>query len=277
MGVPPPLVDSHAHLTDPRYENDLSQVVDRARAAGVVAFVVVGYDLKSSEMAVDLAGRLPDAWATVGIHPHHAAEATDSVLSKVEELARAPRVVAIGECGLDRYREQAPLGVQRGAFAAQLDIARRRGLPVVVHTREAMDEALGILATGAPPRGGVMHCFDGTAADALRATALGMAISVAGPLTYRKDQTLAQAIAAVPADRLMVETDCPYLGPAGFRGERNEPARVSLVAEAVARVRGTSFDEVARASTRTACLLFRIAPLGWASEGGSDGGEGNLC
>ena len=251
-------VDTHAHLMDAAFAPDLSEVLDRARGVGVCAYVVVGYDVESSEAAIALASRHPDIWATVGIHPNRADVATDRALARIEEMTKAARVVAIGECGLDFYRDRTSPDAQRSAFRAQLAIAAEVSLPVVVHSREAMEETLRLITEGAPPRRGVMHCFDGTAADASAAIAAGLCISVAGPITYRKDPTLADAIASVPSDRLLIETDCPYLGPTGFRGQRNEPSRVALVADAVARVRGTSVDEVGEVTTNAACSLFGI-------------------
>jgi TatD DNase family protein len=254
----PGLVDTHAHLMDAAYAPDLAEVLDRARGVGVRAFVVVGYDLESSEAAIALASRHPDVWATVGIHPNRADVATDAALARIERMAGAPRVVAIGECGLDFYRDRTTPDEQRGAFRAQLAIAAAVSRPIVVHSREAMAETLQLLTEAAPAHGGVMHCFDGTAADASAAVAAGLCISVAGPITYRKDPTLAEAIASVPLSRLLIETDCPYLGPIGFRGQRNEPSRVALVAEAVARVRGATLEQIGAATTKTACTLFGI-------------------
>ena len=269
-----PLVDTHVHLTDRRYAGDLEAVLDRARAAGVIRMVVVGYDLASSEASIGLAARYPDVWAAVGIHPHNARDASESALSRLDELSQTPRVVAIGECGLDFYRNLSPAATQRQAFRAQLEIAARRDLPVIIHSRDAMPDTLSILeerrspaarssmgsidATDAAGVKGVMHCFDGTREDAARVIALGLHISCAGTLTYRKDQTLAQAIASVPEDRLVVETDCPYLTPEGHRGERNEPAHVQLVAQAAARVRGVGFEQMARQTTHNALRLFGL-------------------
>ena len=254
-----PLVDTHAHLTDRRFARDVDETLDRARAAGVVACVVVGYDLASSAAAVALAGQHGDVWAAVGLHPHHAKDATPALLAELERLSHAPRVVAIGECGLDYYRTLSPAAEQRAALEAQLDLARRRELPVVIHSRDAMDETLDTLARQALPRGGVMHCFDATAAEADRTCALGFYVSFAGPITYRKDGTLREAAAKSPAERLLVETDCPYLAPGAHRGERNEPAYVRQTAEAVARARGVGFGEMARQTTANAQRLFGLA------------------
>ena len=254
-----PLVDTHAHLTDRRYARDVEETLDRARGVGVIAFVVVGYDVASSAAAVALAERHTDVWAGVGMHPHHAKDATAATLVEIEQLARAARVVAIGECGLDFYRNLSSPDRQREALEAQLALAAGLDLPVVIHSRDAMEETLDVLARYAPARGGVMHCFDGTAADATRTCALGMHVSFAGPITYRKDGTLRAAAATVPQERVLVETDCPYLAPAAHRGERNEPAYVRETAEAVALARGVRFEEMARQTTANAQRLFRLA------------------
>lgn len=260
-----PLVDTHVHLTDRRYAGDLDAVLARARAAEVQGMVVVGYDLPSSRAAVGLASRYPELWAAVGIHPHDARNASPAALADLESMAGSPKVVAIGECGLDFYRDLSPRDAQRAAFLAQLGMAQRLRLPVVVHSREAMPETLELLMKQSLPYGGVMHCFDGTIDDGRRAIDLGLYLSAAGPLTYRRDPTLAQALAAAPLERLVVETDCPYLSPQRHRGERNEPAHVREVAVALARVRGLELVEVAAATTANAARLFRTPALAGAA------------
>ena len=260
-----PLIDTHTHLTDRRFAADLDAVRARAHVAGVRAFVVIGYDLDSSRAAIDLAGRYADVWAAVGIHPHNARLADRAALRDLEALSRAPRVVAIGECGLDFYRNLSPRHIQKQVFESQLRLAAEHALPVVIHSREAMPETLDTLAASPLTRGGVMHCFDGAEGDAERTVALGMHVSCAGPITYRRDPTLANAVRTVPNERVIVETDCPYLSPEGHRGERNEPAHVRLIAEAVARVRDVRFDEMARQSTRNAARLFGL-PMSLAGE-----------
>jgi TatD DNase family protein len=262
IGAPSaPLVDTHAHLTDRRFAADLDSVFGRARTAGVRAFVVVGYDLDSSRAAVSLAGQHDDVWAAVGIHPHNAKSAGRAALRDLEALSHAPRVVAIGECGLDFYRNLSPRHVQRQVFETQLRLASDRALPVVVHSREAMPETLETLTANRPGKGGVMHCFDGDTDAAERTVSLGLHVSCAGPITYRRDPTLADAVRGVPEHRLVVETDCPYLSPDGHRGERNEPAYVRLIAEAVARVRAVGFDQMARQTTLNAQRLFGLPSL----------------
>jgi TatD DNase family protein len=257
----PALVDTHTHLNDRRFAGDVDAVIERARAAGVGAMVVVGYDLASSRRAVQLAQRSPWLWAAVGIHPHEARLATPATLAEIEALASEPRVIAIGECGLDFYRNLSPPAAQRAAFEAQLALAARRGLPVIVHSRAALAETLERLAALRPPLAGVLHCFDGTLEQARQAIELGFWISCAGPLTYRRDPALAGVIARVPLERLVIETDCPWLSPAGHRGERNEPAYLPLIAQAVSRVRGVPLETVARHTTQNAAALFSTPAL----------------
>ena len=254
----PALVDTHAHLTDRRFAGEVDETLDRARAAGVIAFVVVGYDLPSSAASLELAERHSDVWAAVGLHPHNAKDGSPELLKEIERLSHAPRVVAIGECGLDYYRTLSPRARQREVFQAQLGLASERGMPVIIHSREAMEETLELVASHVPSRGGVMHCFDGTATDARRTCDLGLHLSFAGPITYRKDSTLRDAARAAPVERLLIETDCPYLAPDGHRGERNEPAYVRRMAEALARARDVRFEEMARHTTANAQRLFGL-------------------
>jgi TatD DNase family protein len=261
-----PLVDTHAHLNDRRFVTDLAAAIARAQEAGVGAIVVVGYDLDSSRRAVRLAQEYDCVWSAVGIHPHVAKTADARALAELRRLAAQPRVVALGECGLDFYRDLSPRDVQQRVFEAQLDLARDVGLPVIVHCRDAMAPTMTTLAHYQVPIGGVMHCFDGSVEDARRAVDLGLHVSCAGTLTYRKDRVLSDAIATVSVDRLVVETDCPWLAPQGHRGGRNEPAFVRLVAQAAARVRGVSLDALARQTTDNAAALFRTPALAAPAE-----------
>ncbi|MFZ4383616.1 MAG: TatD family hydrolase [Chloroflexota bacterium] len=250
------LIDTHVHLADVRFAADLPEVLLRARDAGVVQFVCVGYDIESSAEAIKLSSTFPDIVAAVGIHPNRSVDALPDTLRELDLLSQSHAVVAIGECGLDYYRNTEPPDVQTEAFIAQLRIAETRGLPVIVHSRDAMEQTLDLIEKFNPGRRGVLHCFDGTVADVSRAVSLGFWISAAGQVTYRRDRTLAEALASVPADRLVIETDCPYLSPAGHRGERNEPSRVRLVADAVAAIRGCSVEELAAQTTANARRLF---------------------
>jgi TatD DNase family protein len=253
------LVDTHAHLTDPAFAPDLPAVLERAWAAGVERIVCVGYDLESSRAAVALAARYPNLVAAVGVHPNYLAAAPANWLAEIRALAAAPQVVAIGETGLDYYRDYTPPERQRRGFAAQLALAAELGLPVVVHCREAESDVLAAISAHSGPgdRQGVLHCFSGTEATMRAAVAAGYYISFAGTLTFRNAAALRAVAAQVPRERLLVETDAPYLSPAPYRGQRNEPARVALTAACLAALHHVSPEEMARQTTANARRLFR--------------------
>lgn len=260
------LIDTHAHLHDPKFDADRDAVIERMREAGVVAAVTIGTDLAASRAAVELAARYPDVWATVGVDPHEAAGFTADTLAVLRELAQSPQVVAIGEIGLDYYWDEAPRPVQARVFEEQLALARELGLPVVIHNREAHADTLAILRTWAanhPWRGqrplGVLHCFSGNVLMALEAVELGFLISLAGPVTFKNAKKSVAVAQQVPLEGLVVETDAPYLSPHPYRGRRNEPARVRLVAERIAEIRGIPFSAVAHATTVNACRLFGLS------------------
>ncbi len=235
----PELFDTHAHLHFPEFADDLPVVLERARAAGVARMLTIGTDVETSAAAIALAAREPDVWAAVGIHPHDAADADEAAFAEIERLAGAPRVVAIGEIGLDFFRNLSPRDAQERTFRRLLDLARRKRRPVLIHCRDAHDETLAILADARVDEvGGIMHCFSGDVAIARRCLDLGLAISLAGPVTYPNARALPEVARFVPADRLVVETDCPYLPPQGHRGRRNEPAYLALTAARVAELRG---------------------------------------
>jgi TatD DNase family protein len=226
---------------DAAFDADRDHVLARARSAGVAALVLVGYDLPSSRAAVDLARRVPWARASVGIHPNSAAETTDEDFEVLAELARASGVVAIGETGLDYYRHYTPPDRQRRALLWHLRLAEQLALPVIVHNRQADGDVADILT--AEPRTGVLHCFNSTDRIYLdRMLAAGYFISLAGPLTFKNAADLRTTAARVPLDRLLVETDCPYLTPVPHRGQRNEPAFVRDTARCLAETVGLAFD-----------------------------------
>lgn len=263
------LIDSHAHLTDRKLMSDLRNVLARATEAELEAIITVGADPGDCRSVARLVEEVPrkaagagadwpEVFGTVGVHPHDAKVVTDEVLSEIAELAGAERIVAIGEIGLDFYRDLSPRDRQEMAFVQQIDLAREIGLPLVVHSRDAHDRTLEILEREAAGLPGVMHCFSGDRRIARRVLDLGMYIGIAGPVTYPNADRLREVVEQVPLDRLMVETDCPYLTPQKYRGERNEPAYVMYVAEAVARTKGLSFDELARATTENARRLFGL-------------------
>jgi TatD DNase family protein len=254
----PVLIDTHAHLDAPKLARDESGVLARARSAGVGVVVAVGADMGSSRAAVAIAARRPEVLATVGVHPHDASDVTPGDLDELHRLAAEPRVVAVGECGLDFFRDLSPRGVQRRIFAQHLALAREAGLPVVVHCRDAYAECLDILRREwPPPVRGVMHCFLGDQAVARQALELGMVLGIGGSLTFPREETLRQTVAGLPLERLVVETDAPYLTPRPKRGS-NEPAYVRFTAERLAEVIGVDFARVAETTTRNARILFDI-------------------
>jgi TatD DNase family protein len=261
------LIDTHVHLDSPRFDGDREAVLDRARQAGVGVVVNVGANLRTSRQAVDLADRHPMVYAAVGMHPHDAKELNGTALAELRQLAKHPKVVAVGEIGLDFYRDLSPRNVQRRAFKAQLAWAAKLGKPVIIHDRDAHDEILDTLTGWAAGLGnsplagrlGVLHTFSGDVAMATQAVELGFYISISGPVTYKKPGHLPEVVVAVPLDRLLVETDCPYLSPQSYRGKRNEPAYVRLVAERVAEFRGMPLEDLAQATTVNAERLFRFA------------------
>lgn len=239
------LIDSHAHLNDPRFSPDRPEVLQRAREAGIRGFVNVGFDLPSSLLAVALAEREPDCWAAVGVHPHDADEVTPDTVAQLRELAADPKVIAIGESGLDYFRNLSPPEVQREVFAGFIHLAADLGLPLIVHCREAPKDCLRVLdAHRAPEQRIIMHCFAGGTDFAEECTARGFWLGLAGTVTYPKSHVLREVAATVPAAQFLVETDCPWLPPQGHRGERNEPAYVAQVAAVVARERGLTPEQV---------------------------------
>jgi TatD DNase family protein len=256
--------DSHVHLNLEPLRRDAGAVVARAREAGVTGMVVVGIDLETSREAAEMAGRFEGVLATAGIHPHEA-EATDGdVLGELREMLRSGRYAAVGEAGLDYHRDRSPRDAQRRVFRAQIEMALELDLPLVVHMRDAHEDGLALLEehAGAGLRG-VMHCFGGDAADAGRALGMGLHVSFAGPLTFPKAERTREIAAAVPLERTLVETDCPFLAPQPIRGQTNEPAAVRFVVEAQARLRGLPVEEVARRTEENARRLF----------GAGEGGE----
>jgi TatD DNase family protein len=232
-------------------------VLSRAEAEGVRRFVVVGFDLRSSERALRLAQSDPHIFAVVGVHPHDAREYDARTEDRLRAMAADPRVVAIGEIGLDFYRDLSPRDAQNFAFVSQLDLAREVGLPVVIHCRDAYPETLDILESEADGLTVVVHCFSGNLAEARRCWARGWYTGIDGPVTYKKNDDLREIVRGAPRDLLLIETDAPYLSPEPLRGKfPNEPARVALVAAKVAEVRGEPVVEVADYTTANALRAF---------------------
>jgi len=253
------LFDTHAHLHVPEFDGDRAEMMARARQAGVTRMLTIGTEVPTSRAAIALAEAEPDVWATVGVHPHDAADADAGVLTEIERLAGGPRVVAVGEIGLDFFRDLSPRDVQERVFRHLIGLARRVGKPVVVHCRDAHAEVLAILGEeGASEVGGIMHCFSGDVEIARRCLDLGLLVSLAGPVTYPNARALPDVARFVPADRLVIETDCPFLPPQGYRGKRNEPAYLALTAARVAELRGEPLEEFARRASDNARRLLRL-------------------
>ncbi len=253
------MIDSHAHLDDRRYDGDREQMLQRAREAGVERFVTIGCDLATSRAAVELADRYPFVYATVGVHPHEVRHIQDGWYDELRGLARHPKVVAYGEIGLDYHYDHSPRDVQRARFREQARLARELGLPIVVHTREAQEDTIAVLTEErASEPGGVFHCFSGDARLAKDALALGFYLSFSGVLTFQNATMLREIAATVPMDRLLIETDCPYLTPVPHRGKRNEPAFVGFVARTLATIKSVSAEEIDRVTSENARRLFRF-------------------
>ena len=259
----PRLVDSHAHLDFEDYQGDLDAVVERARAAGVGRVVLIGLWRAPGSFgnALELAAREPGYFsATIGIHPHECARVPEEDWRAMEALAGDPRVVGVGETGLDFHYDHSPREVQEASFRRSLAAARAAGKPVVVHVREADEACARVLAEeGVPPAGGVIHCFTGNWARAKAYLDLGLDLSVAGVVTFKTAEDLRDAVRRTPRDRLLVETDSPFLAPLPHRGKRNEPAYVAKTAEKVAELWGTTVEEVGEVTTRNAARLFRLS------------------
>ncbi len=257
------LFDSHAHVDGPEFDADRDEVLARARAAGVQRIIVIGAvgDPTSAERSVALAERDPDVWATVATHPHDVEKMTPAWWEVHERLARHPRVVAIGETGLDYHYDHSPRELQQAAFARFIELAHAVGKPVVCHIRDAHEDARRILIENrALELGCIVHCFTGTPDDARAYAELGCYVSFSGIVTYKTAQPLRDSVPLVPRDRLLIETDCPYLAPIPRRGKRNEPAFLAHTAEVVATCAGMSYADLAAQTALNACRVFRIEP-----------------
>jgi TatD DNase family protein len=259
------LIDSHAHIHLATFDRDREQVFARARQGGVRAIINVGLDLESSRTSLKMAKQYDDVFSTVGFHPHEASKLKDDDLKALAELAKDERVVAVGEIGLDFYRNLSSRKSQAEAFEKQLDLAIELGLPVVVHCRNADREVFKIVSAWVKStlsvgrlRRGVIHCFSGDVEMAQRYIEIGFYISLAGSVTYPSAGELVQVAREIPLDRLLLETDAPFLAPQAYRGKRNEPAYVALIAEKVAQARGVRRETVAEAAAKNTISLFKL-------------------
>jgi TatD DNase family protein len=265
------LIDSHCHLQFPQFQDDRLQVLERAWQAGLSAMVLVGTDADCSQQALSLAESHPNLFASVGWHPHQAAQFDERAGLALRRLAESPKAVAVGEIGLDFYRKLSPPDTQRAVFQEMLDLAAELGLPVVIHSRSAEDETFAILSGwAAQVKGqwpqerplGVVHCFSGDLALALRYVQLGFLVSIAGNVTYSNAARLASVVAGLPLERLLVETDAPYLTPQSRRGRRNEPSFLLETVGKIAEIRAQTVREVADQTSANAAAFYGIAPAG---------------
>jgi TatD DNase family protein len=253
------LFDTHAHYDDERFEEDRHQVIKMAFEKGVGYIINASSDIPSNSLSVSLSQEFDFVYAAVGVHPHNAGEMDDGILETLKVYAKMPKTVAIGEIGLDYYYDNSPREVQKYWFARQIGLAKELNLPIIVHDRDAHEDVMNIIRTeDAKAVGGVMHCFSGSAEMARDLLALNFYISIGGPVTFKNAKKVIEAVKYVPMDRLLIETDCPYLTPEPYRGKRNDSGYVGLIAEKIAGIKGVSFEEIAEITTNNARRLFGI-------------------
>ena len=265
----PVLVDSHCHLDFSDFGGEVDAVIARAQAAGVARLVSISTNIKKHGDIIVIAETFPDVYCSVGTHPHNAHEELEFGVADIVARTHHPKVVAIGEAGLDYHYDYSPREAQERGFRNHIAAARETGLPLVIHAREADTDMARILEeeTGKGPFPAVLHCFTGSRELAQRAIALGLSISFTGILTFKKSGELRAIAASLPADRILVETDAPYLAPGRFRGKRNEPAYVVETAKVLAEARGVTFEEIARQTTQNFFRLFSKVPRPAAAAG----------
>ncbi|AOZ88629.1 hydrolase TatD [Bacillus xiamenensis] len=253
------LFDTHAHLNAEQYKEDLEQVIERAKSEKVEKIVVVGFDRPTITRAMELIEAYDFIYAAIGWHPVDAIDLTDEDLAWIKELSQHEKVVAIGEMGLDYYWDKSPKDVQKEVFRRQIALAKEVNLPIIIHNRDATEDVVTILKEeGAAEVGGIMHCFTGSLEIAKACMEMNFYISFGGPVTFKNAKKPKEVVKDIPSDRLLIETDCPYLTPAPFRGKRNEPSYVKYIAEQIAELRDISFEELAELTTENAKKVFRI-------------------
>ncbi|MDE0634399.1 MAG: TatD family hydrolase [Candidatus Poribacteria bacterium] len=250
-------IDSHTHIQISQFDPDRDAVLKRALEAGVSTILVIGFDLETSLGAVELAEKHENLFATVGMHPHDAKDLTPDVLKTFRELLNHPKVIALGEIGLDYYRNLSPHAVQKDAFEKQLDLAEEMGMPIIVHNRDAYMDILPILEARRGQIQGVLHCFTGDVELMHRSIEIGFHIGIGGIVTYPNAKDVQAVAREVPLERLLIETDCPWLAPQSWRGKRNEPAYVRAVAEKIAELRETSVGTIGEITTKNFNSLFK--------------------
>ncbi len=254
------LIDTHAHLSFPDFASDLPATVARANAAGVTRIVSVATDLADARRVLTVAGEYPGVFASVGLHPNHISDSWRADMQELTALAGQPKVVAVGETGLDYYRSRDHAGTQKEMFQAHLDLARQRRLPVIIHCRAAEADTLAMVHANVPDwrPWGVMHCFAGNTEVARECIELGLLISFTGIVTFKNADALREVAGAVPLESLVLETDSPYLAPVPQRGQRNEPAFIPHIADALAQIKNVPVEELARITSANARRLFKL-------------------
>jgi TatD DNase family protein len=253
------LIDTHVHLNAEQYVNDLDEVIERARENGIEKMVVIGCDRPTIERTMELIDEHEDIYGVIGWHPVDAIDCTDEDLEWIEQLSKHEKIVGIGEMGLDYHWDKSPKDVQKDLFKKQIELAKRVNLPIIIHNREATEDCVAILKEmHAEEIGGIMHAFSGDESVADEIIDMNFYVSLGGPVTFKNAQLPKDIAVHVPIDRLLVETDAPYLTPHPYRGKRNEPAYVKLVAEKIAELRQISYEELARTTSENAKRLFKI-------------------
>lgn len=253
------LIDTHVHLNADQYDEDLQEVIDRALEEGIDRMFVVGFDTNTIERTMKLIVQYDFIYGIIGWHPVDAIDCTEERLQWIEELSKHPKIIGIGEMGLDYHWDKSPKDIQKEVFRKQIALAKRVQLPIIIHNREATQDCVDILKEeNASEVGGIMHSFSGSNEIADEILKMNFYISLGGPVTFKNAKQPKEVAQHVPLDRLLVETDAPYLSPHPYRGKRNEPARVKLVAEQIAELRGISYEEVCKATTENAERLFKL-------------------
>lgn len=253
------LFDTHAHLNATQFEEDVVEVIERAKSENVSHIVVVGFDRETITRAMKLTEQYDMIYAAVGWHPVDAIDMTDEDLEWIKQLAAHPKVVAIGEMGLDYYWDKSPKEIQQEVFRKQIRLAKEVKLPIIIHNREATEDVVKILQEeNASEVGGIMHCFTGSLETAEQCMKMNFYLSFGGPVTFKNAKKPKEVVKEIPMDFLLIETDCPYLTPHPFRGKRNEPSYVKYVAEQIAELKGLTFEEVAKKTSDNAMKLFGI-------------------
>lgn len=253
-------IDTHCHLDEDAFAQDCAEVIDRAVQSGVVAMIAIGITLESCRRCIALTERFPNVFATVGLHPNYVSAAGPDDWPQIVELANSPKVVGLGETGLDKYWDHSPIDLQAEYFDRHLQLSRTKNLPFVVHCRDAEDQVVAQLRNHGRQGAlnGVMHAFCGSTEMASACLDLGMHLGLGGMLTFKKNESQRQVAATIPTDRIVIETDAPYLAPTPFRGKRNEPTHVRLTAACLAEARGVTKEEIAAVTTANARRLFRL-------------------